>query len=327
MPNKIMLQMKQNSNGCIKGIMNKKVLFLDGYDRTGYYNNERNKYGNVTATSIFLNKSILRKMLSRLVILLKLPGLSILFDDWKRDIDDYGLFIIPASIYSLEIAKYIRKRSNKRIIHWYWNPVSSEETRPDKISGYDCDLFSFDQNDCKKYGMNYVSTYYFSSIQFPENIINNDIYFIGADKGRVNKLLDLKKTFEDQGLKVKFHITKSSNSKKVKKYTLQPQILYAEVLEEIAKCRAILDIVQVGQAGMSQRPMEALFHNKKLITNDVNIDKYDFYNRNNIFILGKNDISGVREFINSPYVIVDKEIVEKYDFKNWLNQIQKQISI
>jgi hypothetical protein len=305
--------------------VNKKVLFLNGNSSMEFYNNERNKYKNITATSIFKSNSIFNRILRKFILIVRLPNFFVFFDDWKRNIGDYDLFIISSSIYSLEIAKYIRKRSNKTIIHWYWNPVI-REIKPNKLKSDDSEIFSFDQDDCKQYGMNYISTYYFSSIQLPQNEITNDIYFMGADKGRISKLLDLKKAFKDQRLKVEFLITKSSNSKKVENYTFHPRIPYAEVLEGISKSRAILDYVQVGQTGMSQRPMEAIFHKRKLITNDVNICKYDFYEKNNIFILGKDDMAGLNKFINSPYVDIEKEIISKYDFGNWLDQIKRQIN-
>lgn len=300
--------------------MTKKILFLNGSYRTEFYNSERNKYKDVIATSIFKSNSLLSKILRRFILIFKLPSLFVLFDDWKRNIGDFDLFIISSSLYSLEIAKYIRKRSDKTIIHWYWNPVV-DDIKPEKIRGYDCKIFSFDLEDCRNYGMNYIHTYYFSTIKLPENEIIYDIYFIGADKGRIHKLLELRKIFEEHKLITKFHITKSSGSKNVGDYMFQSKISYAEVLEDISKSRAILDIVQIGQTGISQRPMESLFFKKKLITNDFNICKYDFYNNNNIFILGKDDINELRAFIKSPYVDISKKIVEKYDFGNWVKCI------
>ncbi len=302
--------------------MMEKVLFLNRKSATEFYNNERNKYPNVTATNIFRRTGPLGHLLRKSLATLRLPGLSFFLNDWKHHIADYDLFILSASRYSREIAKYIREKSDKKIIHWYWNPVSTTDVKPDKIRGYDCEFFSFDRDDCNRYGLHYTSTYYFSTIRLPENEITNDIYFLGADKGRLNQLLELKKIFEEQGLKVEFHIVKSSNSPKTENYVFQPEVPYTKVLEGISKCRAILDYLQAGQAGMSQRPMEALFHKKKLITNDIDIDKSDFYHKNNIFILGKDDIGSLKEFMNSPYIDMDNKIVEKYDFENWLKQLQ-----
>jgi hypothetical protein len=297
----------------------KRVLFLNRKPKTEFYQNERNKYTNVTAAPIFKKMSFFGGKFKKIL------GLSksyLFFDDWKDQIYNFDLFIITVSRYSLEIAKYIRQRSNKKIIHWYWNTVSTQHVDPDKIRGYDTELYSFDENDCKCYQMNYLPTYYFSTIYLLPNEIVQDIFFVGADKGRLNELLEWKRIFEAQGLKVKYHITASSELKKSGNYAFKSNILYTEVLVEISKSKAILDFVQAGQTGLTQRPMEALFHKKKLITNDINIIKSDFYNKSNIFILGKDDINKLKEFIYSPYIEIDRKIVEKYDFENWLKEIK-----
>jgi hypothetical protein len=97
-------------------------------------------------------------------------------------------------------------------------------------------------------------------------------------------------------------------------------ISYDDVLVKIGKSKAILDYLSDPSDGLSLRPMESIFHKKKLITNSKLIANYDFYRPQNIFILGRDNLSDLPEFLNSPYEEIDKEIIEKYDFKNWLNR-------
>jgi hypothetical protein len=291
----------------------RKVLFLSRKSEKEFYTRERNKYDGVTSTAFFQKTGFWGDILRKL-------SPSLVFGDWKNHVADYDLFIIKASKYGLEIAKYIRARSDKKIIHWYWNPIDTD-VDPDKIKGYGCEFYSFDRADCSRYGMNYIHPYYFATIQLPQNQITADIYFVGADKGRLAQLLQLKKDFEAQGLSVAYHITKKQKSPNISNYAYREAIPYNQVLEGISKCRAILDYVQAGQSGLTQRPLEALFHQKKLITNDININCHDFYNKNNIFILGKDDINNLKEFIDAPYVDIDQKIIEKYDFGNWIRQI------
>lgn len=300
--------------------MTKKVLFLNGYAKTEFYNNERNKYKGITATNIFKSDSIFNKMLRKFFLFTRLPFLYMLYGEWKYDVKSYDVIILSASHYSLYIYKYIKRNSSARIIHWYWNPLINE-IMPNKIRSTDTDIFSFDINDCEKHNMKYISTYYFSTIKIPENNIEYDIYFMGADKGRLNKLIELDDEFSKQGLKVYFHITKSSNLRPKTNYNFKPRISYTEVLNGISKCHAILDFVQDGQNGLTQRPMEALFHRKKLITNNLNIVTCDFYHPNNIFILGYDDILKIKKFIELPYSEIDSKVLNKYDFGNWIENI------
>ena len=66
--------------------------------------------------------------------------------------------------------------------------------------------------------------------------------------------------------------------------------------------------------------MEALFLERKLITNNTDIKNYDFYNHDNIFILGEDNINEIKEFINKPYKKIDQDIIDYYDFDQWLNR-------
>ena len=52
----------------------------------------------------------------------------------------------------------------------------------------------------------------------------------------------------------------------------------------------------------------------------INRLRRDFYCKDNIFIIGKDDINDLAEFINRPYKEVDSEIVDQYDFSSWLNR-------
>ena len=69
---------------------------------------------------------------------------------------------------------------------------------------------------------------------------------------------------------------------------------YYEYLKQIENSRIICEVVQKGQSGLTVRALEALFFEKKLITNNESIIEFDFYDSNNIFIFrdttSENDI-------------------------------------
>ena len=98
-------------------------------------------------------------------------------------------------------------------------------------------------------------------------------------------------------------------------------IKYDEYIKNIQTSKCILDYNTNNKiAPLTLRPLEALFLNKKLITNNLDIINYDFYNPRNIFILGKDDINDIKKFIDTPYQIVDEKIVNYYDFNSWLQR-------
>ena len=69
--------------------------------------------------------------------------------------------------------------------------------------------------------------------------------------------------------------------------------------------------------------MEALFYHKKLITNCKSIVNYEFYRKGNVFILGEDSMDELFNFINTPYIDVDDEIIEQYNEKGWVQRFYK----
>lgn len=98
---------------------------------------------------------------------------------------------------------------------------------------------------------------------------------------------------------------------------------YDDYLQNLRESKAILEIVPENVVGLTIRTMEALFFNKKLITNNKDIKNYDFYNPNNIFIIGEDSEDKIKQFINSPFELIDRKIVEYYDFENWIKRFKK----
>ena len=68
-----------------------------------------------------------------------------------------------------------------------------------------------------------------------------------------------------------------------------------------------------------------MFYNKKLITNNIYIKEYDFYNPHNIFILQERNISELKEFLELPTIEINQKIKNKYRFSGggWLKEFLK----
>ncbi len=90
------------------------------------------------------------------------------------------------------------------------------------------------------------------------------------------------------------------------------------------KSKSILDFVSIGQSGLTIRPLEALFLKKKLITNDKFIKNFDFYHPDNVFILGKDKMEYLSDFLEKPFIEIEESITSKYDFSNWIKRFFKK---
>ena len=102
------------------------------------------------------------------------------------------------------------------------------------------------------------------------------------------------------------------------KFLMEKGINYEQILKYIAESKCIIDIVQEGQEGLTWRPLEAMFYRKKLITNFKDIKEYDFYKKDNIFIIGEDDPSNIKNFVNTGYVDIPQNIIKKYTIDGWI---------
>ena len=61
-----------------------------------------------------------------------------------------------------------------------------------------------------------------------------------------------------------------------------------------------------------------------MITNNKNIVKYPFYNKNNIFIIGNDNIQELNDFLNTDFQENNDDILYKYSYNNWIEHLVQQ---
>jgi len=291
-----------------------KIIIL--YDAPTYFNTFFKEKGFSTYAA-YKKLSIFYKIIRNIYFRLKFPK-SLWFDIWKDKLAEINTVII-FSTSPIECVHYIKSVNPEiRIIYWYWNPIF-RSINPNTISNNLCEKWSFDLIDCKKFNLEYNTSFYFNNIILLKTDICYDIVYLGLDKGRRNFLEDLKNEFIEKGLRTCFYIVDDNATHRNYKGT-NPVIEYDKYLSIISKSKSILDYVQKGQTGLSLRPMESIFFKKKLITNDESIRNHDFYLADNIFILGFDDINVLSEFLKKPYKNLPDEITVKYDVDNWVQR-------
>jgi len=141
-------------------------------------------------------------------------------------------------------------------------------------------ILSFDQKDAEKYQLLYYPLVY-SLFDVPEdeNIKQSDIYFVGKAKNRFKDIISVYEKLRSAGLKCDFHIV--GVAPKDRKYANEIdyciQMPYIENLKRIKKTKCLLEIMQVGGHGYTLRTCEAIMYDKKIITNNPEIEKAPFY--------------------------------------------------
>lgn len=248
---------------------------------------------------------------------------NILFNSWMTSIEKAKGVILFDTGNAPYLIKLINKRfPEKRVILWYWNSIAESVS----IESYkDCkaEFWSFDKNDCKKYQMKYNTQIFIEeNLRVIEHVNDGkEVFYVGADKNRAELLFPLKEYFERNGISYLFNLVKYGDSENNYGLEYMKPLIYSEVLSYADASKAIVDLVADWQSGLTLRPLEALYLKKKLITNMKNIVEYDFYNPKNIFILGVDDISGLRDFIKGDYDDTNYNFFRRrYSFQEWLKR-------
>ena len=242
------------------------------------------------------------------------------FDD-KINSKEYKNIIVYDARASVEYLKWLRENHPySRIILFFDNPISNTEVNIKLLNRNICECWSFDFKDCEKYKMNYNSEFYFNEFKCEKKKIKYDVMFLGLDKGRYKKLIDLENFFKKNGFSFYLHIVPDSKLFSSKKRHYRARVSYPKLLELVSESKVVLDIIQDNQTGLTLRNMEAIFNNKKQITDNKFIRRYNFYSENNVFILGEDDISKINEFINSDPINYPQDVVNYYTFDEWIKR-------
>lgn len=274
--------------------------------------------------------------------------------DWElpSDIINNKKIIIVGEIFSWNpnyLLEYLRKRCPQaHIIYWIRNTLFSENYHTGITSNniqeflkgqkaLKVHVASFDKGDCRKYDLMYApqnmdylgwGNFFLLEGNVEHNENKRDIIWLGKDKGRVQLLGKLKKYFDNHHVSYRLQVVREPNTNyapDMDAILIDKSIPYKQYLTDVMESKAILDLYQEGQDGLTFRPIEAMMLKKKLITNLLDIDTYDFYRKENVFIIGKDNLAQLPEFLDSSYQDIPDKIIENYTFQGMIRHIYRQM--
>lgn len=223
-----------------------------------------------------------------------------------------------------------RKFPDACIVYWFRNSLDACDYGKSRMKHLDhasrCDqVISFDKKDCRKYGFSYIENCYCVDQEIkrePVGIVY-DLVFPGAMKKRYTSLMRLINYTECVGFHNYIYFYHHKACKK--KYVHTVSMPYQEYLKLAVRGRAVLDYTDHYQHGYSLRVFEALFYQKKLVTNLAMIRKEPFYHPANIYIYDENNensFHGLKEFLDLPYVMTDQNAAAPYEIRNWVERVK-----
>ena len=268
-----------------------------------------------------------------------LPGKNIWYEAWKQGLAKYDTVIIFDGIRGGDVVEYIHEHNPKaRIIIYYVNKFRRDaKNDPQNFKKLPCELWSFDQGDCAREGMRHNAFGYdhvfleadnqkaLAASRVAEAAVY-DAFFIGVDKSRLARLLALQQLLRKQDYRTKFILRKAARgsyvnlSPQAKEILVDQDIAYSEIINYISQSKCIVELQDPGQTGLTLRAMEALFFQKKLLTDNPEVRNCDFYRQENIFIWGLDEESRLTDFLHTPYQEVPAEVSRRYTWEAWLDR-------
>ena len=189
--------------------------------------------------------------------------------------NDEKVFIIMARAYEkygINLVAHLREKyPSCKIVLYLTDLIRNMRFSIDKAKGYFDVVCSFDKGEAEANNLGYVMEP-FSSILLSK-IPNReepqfDVTFVGAAKGRYEKIMSLYNTLSNKGLTCEFYIVGVEKEKQIKAKGIHydEYLDFEKVLMEVAKSRCVVEIMQEGGYSATTRYAEAMLFKKNLIT-------------------------------------------------------------
>lgn len=250
----------------------------------------------------------------------------------KFDVVTDVFFINAEAVNKKNLKKMREKYDSASFTLYMWDSIKNKRNVLDIMSFFD-KVYSFDPDDCRSESkLIFEPLFYNKCFEDNKTTLKYDISFVGSIHS--DRLSIIKDLIGIENIKTKFFlyspsklfsILKIITQKKLKindlKLISNQKIDFNEVSDMFFSSKAIVDIQHPNQIGLTMRTFEVLGSGRKLITTNKDISRYEFYNKNNILIIDRNniDVEIVYEFINSECKISNDIVNHRID--NWLKRV------
>ncbi len=245
---------------------------------------------------------------------------------YDPNLKDYkGIYIVFDGLVEMVDLAWLKKNNPvARLILVVWNPVSRIKLDLDAARQMGYEVWSYGKQ-CAQYHMKenlyfYCESMYEKALQTDART-QYDIIFAGKDKGRMDKIKELINQNGWQKLKWNLYFTPDHFWQIFKKKEYRRTLDYEDVQAMQANARAIMELMPAPDADITMRTLDSLILKRKLITDAKEIKERDYYNPNNVFVIGDDPADALEEFLNKQYVPISEDIVKRYTLDEWVKRI------
>ena len=240
---------------------------------------------------------------------------NFIYEKIKGDILFDQVLIIRPDMLEREALTFFRSRSIK-MTTFLFDGIENFKNQKKTLSFFDT-IYSYDKKDVEKYKFEFLTNYIYDDVIEKKKIVNQIFAITSYDK-RFYFLENLANYLDKNAVSFQFIVKKDKIFPHKNIEIINDYLSISEVKKLIATSQVLVDVQKENQYGLSFRIFEALGYEKKLITNNIDIVNYDFYDENNIFIVSENNIEIPLQFFETEYKKIDSNIINKYKMTNWI---------
>lgn len=216
-------------------------------------------------------------------------------------------WITPRNRGLIDVLKV--KYPNAKFVIYLEDLVSRHPFDIEEAKKFDL-VISYDKGDARMYNFVYHPTF-MSKIPLEKvEEDHSDFCFVGLPKNRIDKIYKVYLYLSSHGYKCDFII--SGLKKNIQRISgikyIDHDMSYYDYLQHVVNSDCIVEIMQENAQGFTLRTWEALLYNKKLLTNNADIENASFYNPSQIIVfddIRKLSADSFHEVISDSHDFVD----------------------
>tara|TARA_R110000868_G_scaffold332387_1_gene593420 strand:+ start:6040 stop:7002 length:963 start_codon:yes stop_codon:yes gene_type:complete len=243
---------------------------------------------------------------------------NFIYEKIKGDTLFDQILIIRPDMLEREALVLLRKNSIK-MSSFLFDGIENFKNQKKTLSFFDT-IYSYDKKDVEKYKFEFLTNYIYDDfIEKKKN--STQIFAITSYDKRFYFLEKLANYLDDKEVSFQFIVKKDKIFPHKNIKIINDYLSISEVKKLIETSQVLVDIQKENQYGLSFRIFEALGYEKKLITNNIDIVNYDFYDENNILVVSEDNIEIPSSFFETEYSKIDPNIINKYKMTNWIHTV------
>ncbi|MBR2883990.1 MAG: hypothetical protein IKL46_06470 [Clostridia bacterium] len=185
--------------------------------------------------------------------------------------------------------KYIKNLNpNNKCIMLCLDLLQKTDINTEKLKENIDKIITYDLGEAHKYTIDYLNMDYYTPIidVTTPNDFENDVYFLGYVKDRLDDIHNTYKYFVKNDVKCKFIICGTKPEERISGDGLiyQKPISYIENLQNVRKSKCILEIIQGQSVAPTLRLREAKTYKRRLITNNTNPEYIKSLTKDNLCV-------------------------------------------